>query len=437
MNQIVNSSEFKEIVKNLSEKKFNEALVKTKLLSKRYSEEEIILKLFASIYFNLQNWEKAIKYYKKNLLYEKEKFKIYTNIGVALFNLGKINKSIDAFKNSIKENPKFDLVYNNLGISYLELGHYEKAMENFIEAIKLNKNNYDSQKNLIGILNLSKPKNRDQHYLVKLDYQINQMKDELKIVDIFDEKNIKKILEKSNNLIENIDENLFLNETQIFRKNSKNLNCNRHFKVFNKFKIIPKFCFNCYKIQINLKTVVDLVKLSFVFDDLILKNNNTRKCMIEIRNQIEGNYKGYIYCTGLPDAENIHKKIKKILSSKKINDFDISIKHGCSEFYEIYPKFKEINFNGKQEMDYKKSWEEKEKLIDKNIPSRIKADKKIWTESLKGLNLSDILIINNWLKYADIIGDYSYKKIYNKKVNNNSIKNLLNNQLDFRKENLN
>ena len=34
--------------------------------------------------------------------------------------------------------------------------------------------------------------------------------------------------------------------------------------------------------------------------------------------------------------------------------------------------------------------------------------------SLRGLNLSDILIIKNWINYAFIIGDDSYKKLYSK-----------------------
>ena len=50
---------------------------------------------------------KSNKIFQKNFEFEKEKFKIYTNIGVAFFKLGKINESINAFKKSIQENPKF------------------------------------------------------------------------------------------------------------------------------------------------------------------------------------------------------------------------------------------------------------------------------------------------------------------------------------------
>ena len=45
---------------------------------------------------------------------------------------------------------------------------------------------------------------------------------------------------------------------QIFRRNTFDLNCNRHFKVFNTFNVIPKFCFGCYKILINPKNIIEL-----------------------------------------------------------------------------------------------------------------------------------------------------------------------------------
>ena len=107
MIKIENSREFQNIVDNLKDGKFSEALEKTKQISKIYSNENIVSKLFASIYFNLGQWENSIKYFKKTLLFEKEKFKTYTNLGVALFKLGKINDSINAFKGFFKENKNF------------------------------------------------------------------------------------------------------------------------------------------------------------------------------------------------------------------------------------------------------------------------------------------------------------------------------------------
>ena len=63
-----------------------------------------------------------------------------------------------------------------------------------------------------------------------------------------------------------------------------------------------------------------------------------------------------------------------------------------------------------------------EEIIDSREPKRIDEDKKIFSKSIEGINLSDILIINNWISYAQIIGDESYKKVYDKKIENVFVK---------------
>ena len=62
-------------------------------------------------------------------------------------------------------------------------------------------------------------------------------------------------------------------------------------KVFNKFNIIPKFCFGCYKVLVEPRSILELIKLFVVFDQIKLVENNTRKCMIEMRPEISGFYK--------------------------------------------------------------------------------------------------------------------------------------------------
>ena len=86
-------------------------------------------------------------------------------------------------------------------------------------------------------------------------------------------------------------------------------------------------------------------------------------------------------------------------------------------------------------MRYDENWSAKEKVIDDRVPKRNIKDKKIWGEYVKGLNLSDVLIINNWINYADIIGDFSYKKIYQEKIKPNFLNKTLENQIEFRKKN--
>ena len=86
----------------------------------------------------------------------------------------------------------------------------------------------------------------------------------------------------------------------------------------------------------------------------------------------------------------------------------IEIKHGCSEYYEKYPKYK--NFRD-QNMSYDKNWLKFEKSIDDEILSRSKEDEKYIGITINKINLSDVLIIINWLKYAKNIGDKTYLKI--------------------------
>tara|TARA_B100000035_G_scaffold214409_1_gene183729 strand:- start:798 stop:2072 length:1275 start_codon:yes stop_codon:yes gene_type:complete len=423
MNKNYISKNIQEIINDLSNKNFEKVVNKVELISK----DQIIL--------NFKIWKEQIQIYENNFHTKIDQFKLFTNIGVIFFKIGKINKSINFYKFSIQDNPNFSLAYNNLAISYLEIGKFEKAAKNFEIAFKLNKNDLSAQKHLINILNLVQPKDNNHDSIINLNHKINSLIKNFNIKNYFDLKNIKKIFDLSNNLIYSFESDLTFNETQIFRKNSNNLNCFRHFKVFNQFNIIPKYCFGCYKIQINLLTVIDLIKLYFIFDNINLTKNNLRKCMVETRNQIKGNYKGYIYCTGLEEAKNILKIIKKEIEVANVSNSKISIKHGCSEFYQSYPEYEKINFDGEQLMKYNENWSKKEKLVDEKVPKRDENDKKIWGTYLKGLNLSDVLIINNWINYAHIIGDFSYKKIFEKTIKPNFLNKILENQIEFRKNN--
>ena len=182
----------------------------------------------------------------------------------------------------------------------------------------------------------------------------------------------------------------------------------------------------------KFKNVIDLIKLYFVFDKINLQNNNTRKCAIELRDKIKGNYKGYIYCRELIEAKEIKEKLNKILVNENFDKFKIELKHGCTEYYNSFPKFKKINLDGEQEFNYNKNWYKMENTIDQLEPIRSEKNKKILIQSSKGINLSDILIIKNWISYAFIIGDHSYKKIYKNHIDNSFLNKLLQNQMDFR-----
>ena len=79
-------------------------------------------------------------------------------------------------------------------------------------------------------------------------------------------------------------------------------------------------------------------------------------------------------------------------------------------------------------MKYNEEWKEKEKLIDSNRSKKnILVKKK--QKSLHGINVSDILIMRNWLGYAKKIGDLSYKNIINDITTQSIIEKILSDQL--------
>ena len=61
-------------------------------------------------------------------------------------------------------------------------------------------------------------------------------------------------------------------------------------------------------------------------------------------------------------------------------------------------------------MKYNIQWKEKEEIVDRNISKRNQTEY-IKSETLNGITLKDALVINNWLYYAKIKGDLSYKLI--------------------------
>ena len=89
------------------------------------------------------------------------------------------------------------------------------------------------------------------------------------------------------------------------------------------------------------------------------------------------------------------------------------IKRGCSEFAEKFPKYKDFENDS---MKYDNSWEKYENMVDKKF-SKFKSNRDN-KETSKGINLKDILIIKNWLLFAKLTGDNSYKKISDESFNN-------------------
>ena len=339
---------------------------------------------------------------------------IYNIYGMINNVLGNWEQSVICFSKAIKLNPAYADAHYNLGIALDSLGRLEEAILSYTKAIELKPNYPKFYEGLIRILTFYNPEKPNLNPCVianKLLQTINYSYDSNKQISDDD---VITFFQRCNNVIlENIN-NLNVNETEIFRSFTIDLKCDRHFQVFNTFNVIPEYCFGCYKVQVEPRNVMELFKLHFVFDKLNLKNNNPRKCMLEMRPKVSGAYKGYIYCFSLSEANEIQNQLTTILNKKINENISITVKRGCSEYGIAYPQYKKINKNNGQLMKYNEEWRSKEKFIDDKLAKRDQSKHRVLRKNLPGATVCDTLIMSNWLVYAKIMGDLSYKKIIKK-----------------------
>ena len=380
-----------------------------------------------TIYEELNEIKKAIDCYEKVIKIDPFFIYSYNNLGLIFQKLGQEEQAIKYFQKIIKINPNYSKAYNNLGAIYGGQKRYKDAVENYIKSLEYDNKNTVALNNLISLLNYFLP--TANHPIIEANNKLKKISSDSNMENLFHNNNLRIYFEEISKIKNEIKDNLkFLNfsESQIFRKNSFNLNCERHHKIFNKINIIPNFCFSCYKIQIEPINVVELIKLLLIFDNIKLDNNNWRKCMVELRPNISGIYKGLIFCSSLKEAEKILDKITPILA--KYLKYKLSIKRGCSEFYKSFPNFKITNQKSKDFMEYPKNWKKME------LKENLDINNQKMPTSLSGLSISDVLIINQWLNYANLIGDQSFNEINLEFSHSMYIHKKMSHQTEFRRK---
>ena len=414
---------------SIKQKKYDRALELLNTIPNKESNLDLVNRIRASVYLYKKDWEKSLLYYQK--IDNKNNFNISNNMGVAFYKLGKFVEASAMFKEAISFNNKYIPAYENLSLTQKLLGNYELSINCILQGLKLMPNNNKIKNYLIDILNYFEPLN-EENYIINIDKKIRKL-DSLNKKKLINDETIKDILNESEKILKESNVNFNFNETQIFRRNKVDLNCKRHLDIFTTHKIIPKFCFSCFKVQITLDNILDLIKLYFYFNNVNLRNNNIRKCVVELRKKVDGNYKGYIFSDSLQDAKEIEEKIKNELQNEKIYLNKIEIKRGCTEYYDEFELYKDINQNV-YNIIYKEDWTNIEKRFDeKHFISKIN-DEKVYNNTLNKFNLPDFLIIKNWLLYAKIIDDDSYKKIIKFDINDKNFNQFQKEQIKLRKK---
>ena len=360
-------------------------------------------------YLSLNKLNNAIKNFSLAIKINQNYVLSYFYRGISYFKLNKLNEAKSDYAKAILLKPDLAELHNNLANVSYKNGENEEAIDSFIKSLNLNINLKSSILGLLNVLTQTENVKESSSIFVSTHKELNKVKFEYSEDKIIDDIKIKEFLKNVNDIVDKKLNNLDLNIVQTYKENKSQPNCKRHLKVFNKYKIIPEFCFGCYKIQIEPENVIDLIKLHIIFDNYNFKNNNIRKCMIELRPYISGKYKGLIYCDSIKEADEISKKLSIVLKNNLNKKIELNIKRGCSEYALEYNEYKNLNDNA---MSYNKEWKKYEDLFDKEYPEY--NFKRKTKETIKGISLYDVLVIRNWLAFAKLIEDQSHKIISDK-----------------------
>jgi tetratricopeptide (TPR) repeat protein len=352
----------------------------------------------------LNKFRKAETLYRKAIELQPNFAEAHGNLGAALQKLNKFEEAEVSYRQAIALQPNYAQAHSNLGATLQNLGRFEEAETSYIKAITLEPNHAEAQQNFAGLLSDHNSQNKSALPVIQADKEIKEIKLNENNSPVIPDNKIIGLFHKASEIIKKHNLDLQIELSQTYRRNSVNLNCNRHKKIFNTFNVIPKFCFGCYKVQIEPRSVLELIKLFVIFDQIKLSKNNTRKCMIEMRLEISGFYKGLIYCSNLEEACQIADCLKIIIKEQIGSELPLTVKRGCSEYSIAFPDYKDINKSGPQLMSYKKDWKAIEEGYDSKNLTKRKVSK---PPSLSGLSLNDVLIIRNWIDYAKGIGDLS------------------------------
>ena len=343
--------------------------------------------------------KEALEAYNKALSFKSNNADVFYNMGVTFQEQGKLEQAIEAYNKAISFKSNYAEAYGNMGITLHEQGKLDEAIAAFNKALSLKPDYADAKNNLIEILKIYSPEISPPQHLIHFDNEI-KIKHNENALPATDQELANYTLDLLGRL-QSIDADLGTELLQIYRQNTVDLNCRRHMKIFKEKEIIPKFCFGCYKVQVEVATVLELIRLSAIFYEIEFEIDMTRKCLVEVRPNISGSYKGLIYCSGIDQANSVREQLDAHLRDINKNLL-VTIKRGCSEFPLAFPKYGEIATSEEKAMQYPQEWHALETRFD---TENLILPKAYVNPSLKEFCLSDYLIIQKWIDYAKGIGD--------------------------------
>ena len=192
--------------------------------------------------------------------------KFYIGLGIALMSIDRINDAEKVFKTAVSLEPKNPETHINMGALFWEKGSIEDSQKSCITALSLMPDHQKAKAMMVRNFEAHNPDQRVDFPTAVANREIRNINLEIDIKKRLENDNIAKILEQADNILAQYDPKVEYPESQTYRCNQTRLNCHRHEQIFHEHNVIPEFCFGCFKVQIEPRTVVELIKLFLLFD---------------------------------------------------------------------------------------------------------------------------------------------------------------------------
>jgi len=109
-------------------------------IGRKYGSDDLSLNdLFGlgELNYEIQDYDKAIKFYSQALEYEPDDVDILISLGLAYIGKSEYGKAIKLFKKALEIERDYPLIWDNLGIAYEYNQEYEKAKDAYQKAFNL------------------------------------------------------------------------------------------------------------------------------------------------------------------------------------------------------------------------------------------------------------------------------------------------------------
>ncbi len=352
------------------------------------------------IYKQKVQLDKALSATLKAIEIEPGNAGIHMNLGSILQDQGKLKQALSATLKAIELQPDYAEAHKNLGGILKDQGELDQALDATLKAIGLKPGSGPAIENMIVLLQISRPKEGSINILKVADSKLRRLEIPGGNSGKITAGEVVLLTVRALNTIRELGVHISTPSTQIYcRDKTMSYGCNDYTQFFQQHNAIAGTCFHCYKVQAEPKSFVDFLQLYALFKALRLKNANIRKCMIECRRGVQGTYKGLIYCSSLEEAKGLKKLLDSCIGRFTEMEIASTIKRGCTEFSNAHKDYGIVDDDNKYNLNQPSHWRN---LEENHLRYSFRAKE---YATINDFNLGDLLIIKNWITYAQAIGD--------------------------------